>query len=834
MTIRIRASFVAVPVCLAIVGCRGLALRQEPIGWRKTRTLCEFRTDDDLAKWQLRRSTPPSSFCIGEDATGVRVARLHYPAYAGKGEKWPAIIMKADAMPITDWSDFQYLRFYLTSPLGETLPLRLYLRNAGGSIGKCDIRLPAGTTGARLEIDLDAVLKERTDMAEIHFFMSTPPMDCSFTLRDLELATEDVGIVAHRQLGALAAHRALLDRTGDAGADARRTCQGLIVRIRNALSIVRGIPDENAGSNLLTAATKTRTWLNSDAQLEIVRLAPYLQVAEEAPGGASFGYGIESSMSKALWQDVPFTGELWGEAAVALAGDEEESVQIVVLSLRNVCGLRASLQWNPADCPLETELGWMGHVKTQRPPYDVDYVGWWPDPILTFLDNVDLPANRSEALWVTVRAPRGTPPGKYSGKVLLACADGTSYEVPLAAHVFAFDLPRKRHLPLALSWGEMLRQVYGLPETKKDAYTTAVRAGTAPDGVPDPEVERLLKIRRETADFLLRKRAEPDMIYRGTPPNLDEVERWISQGMTRFNVLHVSADKTRNVRILESIIPEIRKRGLMPCAYVYGFDEVKPEKFPQMKDVFGDIKTRWPDLQIMTTAYDHSFGLESGLADVVDIWVPLTPRYVANIGNVERARAQGRQIWWYTCCGPRHPYCNWFVEYPAIEARLLMGEQAFFSGAEGYLYYQLSRWVHEQYSKPISKPITGGPLTDWDPRSFRTYNGDGSVFCPGPDGPLSTVRLENIRDGLEDYEYLWMLRRALQLVGDGSSEVPSRRWLLEARTALLPYAPLKDMMTNVDRNPGLLIARRNKVAKLLEGWARANAQRTPPEPDAAP
>ena len=39
-------------------------------------------------------------------------------------------------------------------------------------------------------------------------------------------------------------------------------------------------------------------------------------------------------------------------------------------------------------------------------------------------------------------------------------------------------------------------------------------------------------------------------------------------------------------------------------------------------------------------------------------------------------------------------------------------------------------------------------------------------MCAGPDGPLSTIRLESIRDGIEDYEYYLLLRRLLEERGE--------------------------------------------------------------------
>jgi len=41
---------------------------------------------------------------------------------------------------------------------------------------------------------------------------------------------------------------------------------------------------------------------------------------------------------------------------------------------------------------------------------------------------------------------------------------------------------------------------------------------------------------------------------------------------------------------------------------------------------------------------------------------------------------------------------------------------------------------------------------------WNIYNGDGAWLCVGPDGtPLATQRLENFRDGLEDFAYVKIL-----------------------------------------------------------------------------
>jgi hypothetical protein len=52
----------------------------------------------------------------------------------------------------------------------------------------------------------------------------------------------------------------------------------------------------------------------------------------------------------------------------------------------------------------------------------------------------------------------------------------------------------------------------------------------------------------------------------------------------------------------------------------------------------------------------------------------------------------------------------------------------------------------------------------WDSLGFRlNFNGEGMLFYPGEDagidGPITTIRLKNLRDGMEDYEYFTLLEK---------------------------------------------------------------------------
>jgi len=86
----------------------------------------------------------------------------------------------------------------------------------------------------------------------------------------------------------------------------------------------------------------------------------------------------------------------------------------------------------------------------------------------------------------------------------------------------------------------------------------------------------------------------------------------------------------------------------------------------------------------------------------VDIWVPLTPSY--DLPEAEALRREGKQMWWYICLVPVHPYANWFIEYPAIESRLLMGAMSHKYRVDGFLYYLREQRLGSATARP-SRPV---------------------------------------------------------------------------------------------------------------------------------
>ena len=288
----------------------------------------------------------------------------------------------------------------------------------------------------------------------------------------------------------------------------------------------------------------------------------------------------------------------------------------------------------------------------------------------------------------------------------------------------------------------------------------------------------------------------------------------ISRGMNAYNLFYVGRGASADVvmKLLQERIPPLRKAGIDKQAYLYGFDEVNDEVFPRIKEVFGRVHALYPDLPRMTTGYDNTFGRTTGLRPFIDIWVPLIPEH--NMLEAQRLRAEGKDMWWYLCVGPRHPYPNWFVDSPTIEARLLMGAMSYKYRVGGVLYFMMNNWSLND------EPVSSGPYTNWFPGSGKTRdggyaNGDGSIFCPGPEGPLSTMRFENIRDGIEDYEYLHMLAEIVDAVSQKPPSLRRGEFLQDARALLAVPSHVVESSSRYTDDPRQVAEFRDRVAQTI-------------------
>jgi hypothetical protein len=746
----------------------------------------DFSTAVALDAWSFKQVEAE----VLADAAG---ARLFYPRGRLWRGKWPAAILQygQGGFGVQNWSRYERLLFEVYNE--STLPalLKLRLDDAHGRRAIRLFNIPAQQRQT-CTVDLAGVAAELDIEQVVHFdlYMNRPPVDYSFILDDVRLEAYALDLrQAHLNLDPFGG--------GRIGVEARLG--------RKALWQVQVLDEEGGIAAEYTEISALLQWRWEGEELPIGHYQVVLQATDPSWKTASVvrqlgSFEVVSPERRAriaAWREpssrkIPLHGRpragqalvsqdelLAGGAAslqVDMAQNEHEAIQVVFLARDDAVEFSFALEGlrhaaSGVAFPVDGNVVYqVGYVHTKKPQaYAVERSGWWPDPLLP---NVRMRAEPGACMpiWISLKSKSDTLPGTYAGRLSIQ-ANGASIGFwPLEVRVYAVSLPDTTTIRTAFSlYDHMLERLYGgkMSET----------------------------VTRRYQEFIADHRLNIDHIYRRTPPDLETLDHFAARGqLNAFCLIYLDAAQKYDRKRLEEIaalldpqVQELRSRGLVKRAYIYGFDEVSSDRYNSIQRVFGFFKQRYPDVKTMTTAQDPGYGLESGLDAVVDIWVPLSPAY--DVAAAEKARARGRQVWWYTCISPLHPYANWFVEYPALEARLLWW-MAYQQRVQGFLYYAANRWPAQDELLRLD----GGNKTNWNPASFKTANGDGCLFYAGPEGPITTVRFENLRDGIEDYELLHLLAERR-----GDKGVQSRQFCGELIRSLTDFTRDEEHFSKVRR-----------------------------------
>lgn len=541
-------------------------------------------------------------------------------------------------------------------------------------------------------------------------------------------------------------------------------------------------------------------------------------VAQEATTMAKaaspgFPLWVESSMLRVMPGDLPRpTAALARPAArLALAGGERESFQIVLRPESGLEGVRlefSDLTSAVTGAKLGAEhLAWhqVGYVRVVdtpvKGPAPVPWLepGWYPDPLLP-VEDCKIPAQFTQPLWVTVHAPPGTRAGTYAGTVVLHADGQPDRTVPLRVKVYGFSLaPGAGHLRTAFAlFDEEVRRI----------YASEVRSSSGEEAMV-----------RKYRDYVLDElRLNPLNIWAEAPPPADELERLHAKGLNSFALCYLKDDKESTpwpfapspkavraqLAALEPTIDELKQRGLLDLTYIFGGDEVPqdpPERIAQVKEAFAIVKAMCPNIPLMTTAHIPQ-DVESLRSYHLDALCPMWDW--GQFDRLEAFREQGLQMWSYISLQPYPPFPNWRLDNRLMEARTIFW-QVYHQKFDAFLYWALNLWQTPPQTKLIDP--AAGALLDWsittEPggKDLGWLHGDGRMLYAGKDGPIGSIRLANIRDGLEDYEYLWLLAERLN---DREA----------ARAACKPVACGLDKAT---RSPQTLYRQRESIARRIIG-----------------
>ncbi|HET6384535.1 MAG TPA: glycoside hydrolase domain-containing protein [Armatimonadota bacterium] len=510
----------------------------------------------------------------------------------------------------------------------------------------------------------------------------------------------------------------------------------------------------------------------------------------------AFQVGVCTSMEK-VRRDVPFNGGFTSPAALELPQNATGSVQLVVANVnRDLQGLtarasdlRSARGIIPAADITVRQVGYVTTRPTDR--YNALYSGLWPDSLLE-LPSVNVPAGKVQPLWVTVRVPDGAAPGLYHGVVTLTAQGVSPVKTPLNVTVWDFALPAVRRFRAMALDGLSSRPVFDrlLENGISPAY--ALR-GWSWNGPSPPVV-----FKNGKWDFSAVDSIGAYCMARGM--NAFTMASFPKPGKYGFPDSYSADYRRRFGQFLKAYAAHLRAKGWLKMAQVYNIDEAPQKDWEMCRANYQQVKAAVPDVRV-TQCLNEPRGVQK-LAGSVDTWD-------VNIGQFwqgavpQRMRAGDDAIWCVCAWPSTHP--NLFIDYPAIDARII-GWLSWKDGLTGFEYWSATSWG-DNLKQLGRKPYISRIESPWKAATFGQYNGDGYLLYPGPNGTvLSSIRLENLRDGFQDYEMLSLLKDGVDDAQRHGADVSIPEKLL----AIDDTVCTKDLKYTAQ--PAVLLAARRQIA----------------------
>lgn len=168
----------------------------------------------------------------------------------------------------------------------------------------------------------------------------------------------------------------------------------------------------------------------------------------------------------------------------------------------------------------------------------------------------------------------------------------------------------------------------------------------------------------------------------------------------------------------------------------------------------------------------YANGFDGGLTKVYYDWDSLfgemTDRTMSQIA-IKNAQGDSTYKMWDYGCGDNqgYTYCNHLIENTGLQSKLLFW-QSYQNDVTGYLYYGTNNWTNN-YTKEADTTVTGSKTTcKWfvnkrEMEGYPVIYGNGVLFYGAKAGRVAGVnyigslRVEILRDGIEEYEMLTML-----------------------------------------------------------------------------
>jgi hypothetical protein len=136
----------------------------------------------------------------------------------------------------------------------------------------------------------------------------------------------------------------------------------------------------------------------------------------------------------------------------------------------------------------------------------------------------------------------------------------------------------------------------------------------------------------------------------------------------------------------------------------------------------------------------------------VDIWVLLPVMYNNSTANVDTVKKKGDDVWSYNTLVQDAYSPKWLIDFDPVNFRIQPGFISQSLGLKGMLYWRVDKWPSDAWNN----------VNNAGTYSSSNYPGEGMLVYPGGPvgvkGVVASMRLKWLRDGVEDYDYVQILK----------------------------------------------------------------------------
>ena len=390
----------------------------------------------------------------------------------------------------------------------------------------------------------------------------------------------------------------------------------------------------------------------------------------------------------------------------------------------------------------------------------------WGAPVVTkgfemYAVPFDVWKGHNQPIWVDVHIPNDTHAGIYKGTFTVTLKKNTTASVPVTVTVWDFTLPDG--------------------PTHKNHFGTVQNAGRFFGA--DPKSDKYRDIAMRYCKLMAEHRINPplprnllpsmnsDGSLKITPEHHEALKKFIMDfHVTDFEIPRApvkdatTTNRDKAARYYQGYHQYLKENGWDKRSYIYMHDE------PNLKENYEEVLEHGklahqaaPEMRCLVV--EQTYLQDPAWPDIdpaVDIWCPLFS--FIDRDSINAKITHGDEVWSYTALSQRAP--RYHPDYEKVKSC----DPPYWHIEQPLTAYRVPTWINWQYK--ITGLLYWSTVTTvidpWHNPAFSHFgvhfNGEGYMIYPGApagiDGPVSCMRLKNIRDGMEDFEYFALLEKS--------------------------------------------------------------------------